>query len=89
MKKCTEPVSEWRSEHVTRDDVTELKKVIAKAIPTARSAHLYEAIAAGLGFATYAGLLAALDGRHPENKQPADALDLTAFEARLQELSSR
>lgn len=72
---------------MTLDEVKELKKSLAKAFPAARSTHLHEAIAAGLGFGTYAGLLAAFKGTHPENKQVPASMDAVLFDARLRALS--
>ncbi len=72
---------------VTRDDVKELKATMRALLPGNRSGHLYEAIAAGFGFGTYAGLLAAIDGRFEREIPPA--MDMAKFEARLLALSQR
>jgi hypothetical protein len=43
----------------SQEDFCSLKRVLARALPDVKSGHLAEALAAGLGHATYSGMLAA------------------------------
>jgi len=70
---------------LTDDNIDAAKAALRGALPTIRSAHLTEALAAGLGFRTHAALRAALaseSGKPPAVAEPASL----RFTARLAEL---
>ena len=70
---------------LTDDNIDAAKAALRTRLPAVRSAHLTEALAAGLGFQTHAALRAVLAG---EGSKPPAVVDATSsqFTARLTEL---
>jgi len=70
---------------LTDDNIDAAKAALRTRLPAVRSAHLTEALAAGLGFQTHAALRAVLAG---EGSKPPVVVDATSsqFTARLAEL---
>src|SRR5207244_1423226 len=69
----------------TRRNVAALKSSVRTALPSIRSAHADEAIAAGIGFKTHAAMLAAL--RAQSGARLAVVLNEWMISARLMELT--
>jgi hypothetical protein len=70
---------------LTDDNIHAAKAALRTALPAIRSAHLTEAIAAGLGFQTHAALRAALASEASKPPAVADAVS-SRFTTRLAEL---
>jgi hypothetical protein len=72
---------------LTDSNLARLKKVLRERLPTIKSAHLTEALAAASGFRTHAALLTRL-GSAEESWPDVVILDAQAFATRLNELGS-